>query len=51
MIPKLVINKHTKAKEHTKEDILQEKAKVLTEKLKLQGDALREKVEELKSKS
>jgi hypothetical protein len=32
MIPKLIINKHSKPKEHTKEEILQEKAKILTGK-------------------
>lgn len=52
MIPKLVININSKlAEQPSKEEILQEQAKILTEKLKLQGDTLREKVEELKSKS
>ena len=53
MIPKLVINKNSKlAEQPSKEEILSKDAKIisqLTERLKLQGEALREKVEELKS--
>ena len=46
MIPKLVINKHTKAKEHTKEEILQEKVDELLEK----NEEMKKELEELKNK-
>lgn len=44
MIPKLVINKHTKAKEHTKEDIPQEKVDELLKK----NEKMKQKLEEMK---
>ena len=45
MIPKLVFNKHTKAKEHTKEDILQEKIDELLKK----NEEIKQELEELKN--
>ena len=45
MIPKLVINKHTKAKEHTKEDILQEKV----DELLKENEEIKQELEELKN--
>ena len=45
MIPKLVFNKHTKAKEHTKEDILQEKVDELLKK----NEEIKQELEELKN--
>lgn len=45
MIPKLVFNKHTKAKEHTKEDILQEKVDELLKK----NEEMKKELEELKN--
>ena len=46
MIPKLVFNKHTKAKEHTKEEILQEKVDELLKK----NEEMKQELEELKNK-
>ena len=44
MIPKLVFNKHTKAKEHTKEDILHEKVYELLK----ENEKMKQKLEEMK---
>lgn len=45
MIPKLVFNKHTKAKEYTKEEILQEKVDELLKK----NEEMKKELEELKN--
>ena len=45
MIPKLVFNKHTKAKEHTKEEILQEKVDELLKR----NEEMKQELEELKN--
>ena len=44
MIPNSVLNKHTKAKEHTKEDILQEKV----DELLKENEKMKQKLEEMK---
>lgn len=49
MIPRLKLSNHKLFKE-SKEDMFREKADVLIESLKKQREALREKVEEMKSK-
>ena len=45
MIPKLVFNKHTKAKEPSKENLLREKVDELLEK----NEEMKKKLEELKN--
>ena len=45
MIPKLVFNKHTKAKEYTKEEKLQEKVDELLKK----NEEMKKELEELKN--
>lgn len=45
MIPKLIINKHSKLKENTKEDILQEKVDELLKK----NEEMKKELEELKN--
>ena len=44
MIPKLVLNIHSKAKEHTKEDILQEKV----DELLKENEKMKQKLEDMK---
>ena len=45
MDTRIVFNKHTKAKEHTKEDILQEKVDELLKK----NEEIKQELEELKN--
>ena len=45
MIPKLVFSKHTKAKEYTKEEILQEKV----DELLKENEKMKQELEELKN--
>ena len=45
MIPKLIINKHSKPKEHTKEEILHEKVDELLKK----NEVMKKELEELKN--
>ena len=45
MIPKLVLNIHSKLKEHTKEEILQEKVDELLKK----NEEMKKELEELKN--
>ena len=45
MIPKLVFNKHTKAKEPSKEDLLREKVDELLKK----NEEIKQELEELKN--
>lgn len=45
MIPKLVLNIHSKPKEHTKEEILQEKVDELLKK----NEEMKKELEELKN--